>query len=644
MTASRRARIQFLALGAAIILLAVAGASMIGLGWNGSSVHKSTSGDRASALAGARQGTEAGRLEARAAIRSGRLDIAFDYYRGLDESALDAEDLFVLGSVLGQKRQIVPSWVALEAARRINGTHVATLQALSELQTKLALAMGRERTGIQDAAARVEFLLSVPGGPPLGNLMLGLVRYARDSDQQQEFLDRLMAHDRSALRGLDSRPAAFRLLARLLLEMGRAEEARELLREPAGVSGKALDREAAWLLSRAALQLDQKETADSMLALAGNFARAATSSPEPAPFVGSRRCRDCHLRIYGEQQQASRHALTLRLGSGLKTVPLPPSPVPDPMVPRMTHAFTRKGDDRIDLETRIDDRVIHAIVEYALGSGQHGITMVARDDAGLDRELRISYFPEGQTWGKTKGIDSPPQDAGDHVGLGLSPRAMHSCLNCHATWFRSVDLDQTSPRGPEAQDHGIGCERCHGPGLNHVKAVETGFADLAIAQTSATPVLARLKSCTECHASDGSVQPSDPEFTRAQGTTLKFSKCFTASDTKIGCTTCHDPHRVLETSNAHYESRCLSCHKVISPPSDKAASPVVAGQGGLRSPPPCPVNPTTNCIPCHMPRVEDTSRRGRFTDHHIRAHRGPRTAQAFESRRSPEQGHYPEPR
>ena len=53
------------------------------------------------------------------------------------------------------------------------------------------------------------------------------------------------------------------------------------------------------------------------------------------------------------------------------------------------------------------------IVEYAVGSGRHGITMFARDDAGIDRELRISYFSEEQSWGKTKGIDPAPQNEGN---------------------------------------------------------------------------------------------------------------------------------------------------------------------------------------------------------------------------------------
>ena len=541
----------------------------------------------------------------REALKSGQIDQAFEFYRNLDEKALQAEDFFRLGSALLDQKKVVLGWTALEAARRIDRTHAATIHALDTLETRQALALDRDRSIFNQAADKVELLLSVPGGPPLGTLILGLVRYAGDLDQEREFLDRLVARDRAALRGLNSRAAVFNLIGRLLLEMGRAADARALLHQMVDAAVGPPDREAAWLLSRAALQLDDKDAADTMLALAGDFGKTASSSPEPSPFVGSRRCRDCHLRIYGEEQVAGAHALTLRFGPDLKTVPLPAQPVADPVFPRVTHHFSRKGDERIEVETRIDDRTIRAIVEYALGSGHHGVTMVARDDLGIDRELRISYFAQTKTWVKTKGVDMAPQDAGDHIGLALSHSSLDRCVNCHKTSFRPVDISGQGRHWPEASDHGIGCERCHGPGLNHIKSVETGFAELAIAQTTATPVRARLNSCTECHASDGSVAVSDPEFTRAQGTTLLFSKCFTATKGGIGCTTCHDPHRLLDRSIPQYEAICLSCHRAISPHRGGESSPVVKGQGESASGISCPVSPTANCISCHMPKVED---------------------------------------
>src|SRR6185312_4757181 len=122
--------------------------------------------------------------------------------------------------------------------------------------------------------------------------------------------------------------------------------------------------------------------------------------------------------------------------------------------------------------------------------------------------------------------------------------------------------------------------------------------------TKGSPPRRLLRSCQECHGASGSVEPSDPEFTRVQGTTLKFSKCFTASQGAIHCATCHDPHRGLGAKSSHYEAKCLGCHAAPS-----AARPGHAG------PPACPVNPASDCVACHMPKVEDPRFHTRFTDH-----------------------------
>jgi hypothetical protein len=550
-----------------------------------------------------RAGNDGKGASMRAALSAGRLDQAFALSRRWDDRDWTADGCFQIGSALVESNRIALGWAALEAAERIDGRHLGTRHALDRLRERVDLARGGERALLQQAAGSVELLCTVPSGPALGLLAMGLARYARDDAENDVFLDRLRARDRAALRAVKSCDDALKLTGRLLLESGRPAEASELLR-PLVVARDTSpsadpDREAAWILSRAALQLDQNDEADLMLARSGDYRGGAVAQPEPASFVGSKRCGECHRRLYREQQLESRHALTLRFGPQLKDVPLPDRPIPDPVIPRISHAFSRKGADRIELESRVGDRIFKAIVAYAVGSGRHGITMIARDEAGLDRELRVSYYGEGNGWGETKGLEVAPGDGADHIGLAMSLPTLDRCLHCHTTWFRSVVPAQARSPAPEGYDRGIGCERCHGPGLNHVKAAETGFADLAIGLTSKTPMTERLSSCTGCHAADGTVEPSDPEFTRAQGTTLLFSKCYTASNHQLGCTTCHDPHRVLVTSTAHYESKCQSCHTLNS----KAN---------------CPVNPQGQCISCHMPKVNDLSRRSRFTDHHIR--------------------------
>src|SRR5262249_40127705 len=153
--------------------------------------------------------------------------------------------------------------------------------------------------------------------------------------------------------------------------------------------------------------------------------------------------------------------------------------------PHVLHTFTRTAADQIRLETRdARGRVARAVIAYALGSGEHGMTMVSRDDpSGTPRELRISYYAPDRSWRATKGADGLPHDPAAFIGLKLPDKSLRHCLHCHTTWFRTAAPDPARPTGPESGDRGIGCERCHGPGLNHIKAVETGFADSAIGVT-----------------------------------------------------------------------------------------------------------------------------------------------------------------
>ena len=179
----------------------------------------------------------------------------------------------------------------------------------------------------------------------------------------------------------------------------------------------------------------------------------------------------------------------------------------------------------------------------------------------------------------------------------------------------SVTLPTRSPRQPEkvqqSIDRAIGCERCHGPGGNHVAAVSLRFADLAIAaEPSRASPSAIFNMCDQCHSPRGtmSITPDDPFSVRFQATTLTWSRCYSASSEAIGCLTCHDPHRDARPDTAFYERKCLGCH-------DSASKKIEAL---VRI---CPVNPSRDCIKCHMPLVTSTRiPHSPFTDHNIRVH------------------------
>ena len=89
----------------------------------------------------------------------------------------------------------------------------------------------------------------------------------------------------------------------------------------------------------------------------------------------------------------------------------------------------------------------------------------------------------------------------------------------------------------------------------------------------------------------------------------------------MSCMTCHDPHRDDQGSASFYEAKCLSCHGTRAGPEQKAAA---APRGGdrlvVKKPVVCPVNSSTKCLECHMPKVAIPLLHRDLTDHFIRVH------------------------
>ena len=182
---------------------------------------------------------------------------------------------------------------------------------------------------------------------------------------------------------------------------------------------------------------------------------------------------------------------------------------------------------------------------------------------------------------------------------------LYKCLFCHTTDPRAV-LDHS---GPAAADRAIGCERCHGPGGNHVRAIEAKLTDPAIVNPAAAPAEGRLRVCGQCHSNhqESPLPRTDPFWLRFQGTTIAWSRCYTESAGSFDCMTCHDPHHDNDRSPAHHNARCLTCHSARTPET------TIARAGTFESKRPertvrgstCPVKPANGCIGCHMPSIRE---------------------------------------
>jgi hypothetical protein len=373
-------------------------------------------------------------------------------------------------------------------------------------------------------------------------------------------------------------------------------------------------------LSRAFLQEQKFTEATAALDQAGTYRDQHVLEREPSPYVGENRCTPCH-RAIAEACEKSRHARSYYGAAGLAALPLPDQPLPDPGYPKVTHTLRRDGE-KVVVETRAPEGVYRALVEYAFGTTDRYVTMVSRDDDAERRyrAVRLSYHhsPKGSGWDISAGDLLHPGHVPPFLGRPIDVRdGVVRCLFCHTTNPRGGNVRT----GPETGDHGIGCERCHGPGENHLAAVKGHFRELAIMNPAKGTAREVTTMCSECHVLnlpelELTVPRDDLLWVRSPGTGLSWSRCATESEDGLNCLTCHDPHRPVQTSLSHYEASCLGCH-----PATRGATSPDRSDTGVRSDEKnrvCSVNPSKDCVRCHMPKVYNPTLHMALTDHYIR--------------------------
>jgi hypothetical protein len=308
---------------------------------------------------------------------------------------------------------------------------------------------------------------------------------------------------------------------------------------------------------------------------------------------------------------------------------LPDRSLPDPDDPEVSHTFVKR-DGVLHEDTRVGREVFDAVIEYAFGTSDRYLTTVSRDATGGYHIARLSYYqtPDGKGWDRSTLDPTHPthaQPAG-FMGKAIDVRdGLAKCLYCHVTNPRTGH----DAMGPEMADRAIGCERCHGPGGNHIAALSLGFPDSAIVNPAGdSPESVSIKQCNDCHILAKDFRDDDPEnpgWIRSAGVGWSNSRCNTESGGTFGCVTCHNPHqRAAATSTADYEARCLKCHPSKTQPAGHEKSTSLANAGAGPPYGTCPVSPSRGCLACHMPRVRIDSLHSELTDHYIRVRRDKR--------------------
>jgi len=265
------------------------------------------------------------------------------------------------------------------------------------------------------------------------------------------------------------------------------------------------------------------------------------------------------------------------------------------------------------LEFESGGEEVRGLVKFIMGSGRHAVTPVIDPEDGTGpRESRWTWYAPVHDWDITPGQPRVPASPLDLMGVAQSADMIRLCLGCHTTNPSEI-LER---EGKTVADRGIGCERCHGPGGNHIEAIRAEIPDKAIGRFRRNSLGTRpqvMQACGECHGTMGRdlATGSDAAVVRFQAMTLSFSACFKQGQgmrNGFDCLTCHSPHHDVATDAKHYDSKCVECHK--SPGGDGAAN-----EANVRI---CKIEPAGNCVSCHMPKIPSVQPHTRFTDHQIR--------------------------
>ncbi|MEO2016077.1 MAG: multiheme c-type cytochrome [Fuerstiella sp.] len=357
-------------------------------------------------------------------------------------------------------------------------------------------------------------------------------------------------------------------------------------------------------------------------------------------FVGTQACAECHQEISETYRSHSMSISAAPVAAALPEIEDYETNVSFTSSAGLEYRVSRDGDHVRHHEKMFDsnggvlyDQAVE--MQYAFGSGVHGRSYL-HEKGGLLFMSPVTWYSGKQRWDLSPGY-RPEQHP------RFERRLSDDCIACHVGRVNPVPGSEHRFENPPFLENAIGCERCHGPGRQHI-AFHSADADVQLASTDPIVNPASLRTalresvCNQCHIQGvGRVLRADRRpfdfrpgmhmneiwttFVTGTGVDgeateilsqveqMRTSRCYIRSDGRLGCTSCHDPHSSPgEKRIDFYRAACMACHTVSQPGCSLSSAERLQ------------VTADDSCIDCHMPRLPSNVPHTANTDHRVLRH------------------------